>query len=298
MKFASILSAMENTVWPIVPEKMDSICGFLSLVASGLSIDAATLEAIAGDNRKQRTAAPIGSVGVLPVIGVISQRMDLITEFSGGTSTERLGREFDAMIKDPDISAIVMDIDSPGGNYYGTPEIARRIFEARGRKPIVAQVNSMAGSAAYWIASAADEVVVTPSGDLGSVGVLAVHYDMSEANAQEGIKPTYIHYGKYKVEGNSDYPLSAEAQDEIQRRVNEAGETFVAALAKYRGVGQSVVRNQYGQGRMFGANEAIERGMADRVDTLENTINRLIEKRSKTRGRKTVAARHRLALYS
>ena len=156
MKYPNIFAALENTVWAITPEKMDAICGFLDVAASGMTLDGETLERVAASNRQQRTASTTTSVGVLPIVGVISQRMDLLTEFSGGASTERLGRDFDALVKDPDVSAIILDIDSPGGNYYGTPELARKIYNARGTKPITAQVNSMAGSAAFWIAAAAD----------------------------------------------------------------------------------------------------------------------------------------------
>lgn len=296
MKYQRILSAVENTVWAIAPEKMETICGFLEAKASGLSIDAATMEKVAATNRKERTGTVTRSVGVLPVIGVVSQRMDLFMEFSGGVSTERLGREFDAMVNDESVGSIILDIDSPGGNFAGTPEIANKIFSARGKKPIVAQVNSMAGSAAFWIAAAADSIVVTPSGDIGSHGVLAVHYDRSVENELVGVKPTYIHYGRYKVEGNADEPLSTEARTEIQRRVDEAGEMFTADLARFRGVSKAVVRDRFGQGRMFGGKEAIERGMADREGTLEETIARLAEgKRIATR-RKVEADRRHLAL--
>lgn len=296
MKYQRILSAVENTVWAIAPEKMEMICGFLEAKASGLSIDAATMEKVAATNRKERTGTVTRSVGILPIIGVISQRMDLFMEFSGGVSTERLGREFDAMVADESVGSIILDIDSPGGNFAGTPEIADKIFKARGKKPIVAQVNSMAGSAAFWIAAACDEIIVTPSGDIGSHGVLAVHYDRSTENELVGVKPTYIHYGKYKVEGNADEPLSTEARTEIQRRVDQAGEMFTADLARFRGVLKSVVKDRFGQGRMFDGREAIERGMATGEGTMEDTIARLAAGKRASGRRKVAADRRRLAL--
>ena len=296
MKYQSIVTAVENTVWCIMPEKLEAICGFLEAKASGVTFDAETVERVAAANRQQRGGTVTRSVGVLPVVGVISQRMDLLTEFSGGVSTERLGQEFDAMVANKDVESIVLDIDSPGGNYYGTPEIAKKIYDARGTKPIIAQVNAMAGSAAFWIASAADEIVMTPSGDIGSHGVLAVHYDESALNETIGVKATYIHYGKYKVEGNSDEPLTDEARGEIQRRVDEAGENFTRALATYRGTTPQHVRDHFGQGRMFGAKEAIDRGMADRIGTLEETIARRAEGRRVKSRRRAEAARQRLNL--
>jgi signal peptide peptidase SppA len=296
-RYDAILSAVQGSLWPILPEKMDAMLGFLQLKAAGMMIDAATVEKVAAANRAEKRATISRSVAVLPIVGVIAQRMDMMSEFSGGISTERLGKELDALLNDPEVGAIVLDVDSPGGNYYGTPEVADKIFQARGQKPIVAIANSMAASAAYWIASAADELVVTPSGDVGSIGVLAVHYDYSAQNEELGVKPTYVTYGRYKAEFNSDAPLGLESLQELQRRVDDAGETFVKVVAKQRGVAPQVVRDKFGQGRMFGAKEAVDRGLADRIDTLEGTIARLAgTKKAAGAGRKAAIERQRLSL--
>lgn len=296
-RYDSILSAVQGALWPILPAKMDAMLGFLEMKAAGLMVDAATIEKVAANNRAERKTVVSQSVGVLPMVGVISQRMDMMSEFSGGVSTERLGKEFDALVNDPEVGAIILNVDSPGGNYYGTPEMASKVLAARGSKPIVAVANSMAASAAYWIASAADELVVTPSGDVGSIGVLAVHYDYSAMNEDLGVKATYVTYGAHKAEFNEDTPLAPESLQELQRRVNEAGETFVKAVAQHRGIAQKAVRENFGDGRMFGAKEAVERGMADRIDTLEATISRLAgSKKAGNNGRKVSVARQRLAL--
>jgi signal peptide peptidase SppA len=296
-RYDAILAAFNNSIWPILPEKMDALVALLEVKAAGLAIDAATVERVAAQNRSASRAQVTRSVAVLPVCGVICQRMDLMSEFSGGCSTERLGKDLDALLKDDEVGCIVLDVDSPGGNYCGTPELAEKIFQARGQKPIVAVANSMAASAAYWIASACDELVVTPSGEVGSIGVLAVHYDRSAANEEEGVKPTYVTYGKYKAEFNPDNPLSDEALKELQSRVDDAGETFIKAVAKQRGCSQTKVREEFGQGRMCLAAEAVRRGMADRVDTLEATVARLSgARKAKTGKAKAAAERQRLAL--
>jgi signal peptide peptidase SppA len=298
-RYDSILTAVRGSLWLILPEKMDSILGFLDAKASGITLDAATVERIAATNRTEKRSVISNSVAVVPVFGVVAQRLDMMSEFSGGVSTERLGQDIAALVADPEVGAIVLNIDSPGGNYYGTPEVASKIMAARGTKPIVAVANSMAASAAYWIASAADEIVVTPSGDVGSVGVLAVHYDNSAMNEKIGSKPTYITYGTHKAEFSSNAPLSSDAAEELQRRVDQAGETFVKAVAKQRGVAPQVVRDKFGQGRMFGAQEAVERGMADRIGTLEATIARLAgTRKASSSGRRTEIERQRLALKS
>ena len=296
-RYNAIFRALSGSLWPILPEKMDAILGFLELKAAGLMVDAATIEKVAASNRDERKPQRTSSVAVLPICGVIAQRMDMLGEFSGGCSSARVGRDFDALVNDPECGAIVLDVDSPGGNYYGTQELADKIFAARGQKPICAVANSLAASAAYWIASAADELSVTPSGDVGSIGVLSVHYDCSAANEDLGVKPTYVTYGRYKAEFTQDAPLSSEALSELQAKVDAAGETFVRAVARARGVAPQVVREKFGQGRMFGGKEAIERGMADRVETLESAVARLSgNKKAGKGGRKAELERQRLAL--
>jgi len=278
------LATLRNTVWAIVPEALDAICE--AEATGGPSIDLQVAH-------KPRSS---GTVGVVPVFGMLDNRMSFLMALFGGTSTEQVSASFDLLLKNPDVGSIVLEFDSPGGSIYGIPELATKIHDARGTKPIVAQVNAMCGSAAFWLASACDEIVVTPSGDIGSHGVLAVHYDKSEANEKEGVKPNYIQYGKYKTECSSDAPLTEEAHEELQRRVDQVGEMFTKALAKNRGVSASVVRDRFGQGRMFGASDAIQRGMADREATLEATITRLASgSRAKSRRRAEVG-RRRLAL--
>jgi len=157
----------------------------------------------------------------------------------------------------------------------GTKELADKIHAARGGKPIVAVANAYAASAAYYLAAATDEVVVTPTGQVGSIGTMAVHVDQSGLNEQVGLKPTYIHYGENKVRGNPDTPLDDESREEIQKMVDTYGRQFEADVAAYRGQTVAVVRSEFGQGSMFTAKEAVSAGLADRVDTLEATLERL-----------------------
>ncbi len=287
-----------GSLWPILPEKMDAMLSVIESHAAGFRIDDATAEKLTAANRSRQSAQVQRNIAVLPVVGVLSQRMGLMSAMSGGTSTERLGREFDALVADSSVDAIVLNVDSPGGNYYGTPELASKILAARGSKPIVAVANSQAASAAYWIASAADEIVVTPSGDVGSIGILAVHQDMSAANEKIGIKPTYVTYGRHKAEMNPDGPPSTEALDELQRQVDDAGRTFEKAVAAQRGTSAKIVHDTFGQGRMFAAKEAVAKGMADRIGTLEAEVDRLATAQRLRRGRRATAQRHRLNLSS
>lgn len=216
-------------------------------------------------------------VAVLGVIGVISQRAAQVDDMSGpgGTSVERLTARFRSAVNDGNVKAIVFDVDSPGGGVYGVQELADEIRSARGTKPIVAVANSLAASAAYWLASAADELVVVPSGEVGSIGVYAAHEDMSAALEAEGVKVTLVSAGKFKTEGNPFEPLSEEGRSAIQGRVEDYYQAFVRAVAKGRGVAPEDVRKGFGQGRVVGAKQAVDEKMADRIDTLDETIRRV-----------------------
>jgi signal peptide peptidase SppA len=155
------------------------------------------------------------------------------------------------------------------------PELASEIMAARGSKPIIAQANPMAASGAYWIASACDELVVTPSGDVGSIGVYTAHQDVSALQEKMGVKTTLVSAGEYKVERNPFQPLSDDAQAEMQARVDTIYESFVQAVADGRGVDAETVTNDFGKGRMMLAAQAVKAGMADSVGTFDETLARL-----------------------
>jgi len=295
-----ILTEARTSVWLIRPDKLDAIMSMLESRADGIQASADTLRAFAIDNHDKRqtrlegvTAAAMKSgnkngpkaIGVLPILGSIVQRGNMFTEASGTASTDMIGRQFDALLENEAVGTIVLDIDSPGGTVYGVPELAHKIQAGRDRKPIVAVANAEAASAAYWLASAASEIVVTPSGNVGSVGAYAMHIDASKLNETMGIKPTYISYGKFKTEGNPDEPLADETRAEIQARVDRYGRMFEQALAANRGVTLAAVQETYGQGRMLDADAAKKAGMVDRVESFEATIARLLSDRPKVKRR-------------
>jgi signal peptide peptidase SppA len=216
-------------------------------------------------------------VAVLPLFGTIFPRANLFTDISGATSTEMFGKRFNELCCDPSVGAIVIDVDSPGGQVPGVAELSAKIFEARGCKPIVAVANYLMASAAYWIGTAADRVVVSPSAQVGSIGVFAMHEDISMAMEMEGVKVSLISDGKYKTEGNPYEPLSQGARDAIQASVSLVYERFIGAVANNRGVDAATVRSGFGEGRCVSADEAVAMGMADEVGTLEDVIEDLLE---------------------
>jgi signal peptide peptidase SppA len=274
MKYAHILLAVTEERWAIREDKLQAIIEFLEAQARGVKFSAEEIEARITNQRAQEAAKQGGAVAILPLRGVIANRMGMMDDISGGTSSERFGQLFQSAVRDSGIKAIVLDVDSPGGAVSGSDELSSMIFAARGTKPIVAHVNAQAASAAYWIASAADEVVVTPSGGVGSIGVFGVHDDVSQALDKLGVKKTLISAGKFKTAGNPYEPLAEDARARIQASVNVAYDSFVRAIARNRNVSLATVRDGFGQGGMVDAEPAVAEGMADRVGTLEETLNR------------------------
>lgn len=275
-----ILQAFTEKPWAILPSKLAVLEEIVYRHVSGEKLSAEEVqERIHGAARPaDRNVAVTGSpkmVAILPLFGTIFPRANMMTDVSGATSADRFGAKLSALVDDPEIGAIVLDVNSPGGQVNGIADVANRIFEARGKKPIVAVANHLMASAAYWIGSAADEIVATPDAEVGSVGVFAVHQDISKKLEQDGIKVTFIKEGKYKTEGNPYEPLSDEARAVIQSSVTEAYDNFINSLARNRNVKASDVRNGYGEGRVVGAQQAIRLGMADRIETIDQTVERL-----------------------
>lgn len=274
MKYMNVLMACAAEPWAMEKNKLVTVANFLRFKAQGGHYSAEEVQSRITRKREKEIQKSEGSIGILPIQGVIGERMNLLDDISGGTSTELISQQFRAMLNDSSIKAIILDINSPGGVARSVEEIGQEIYDARGIKPIVAQVNTCAASAAYWIAAQADEIVVTPSGWAGSIGVYTIHEDISEMLAKEGIKETLIYAGEFKVLGNEFEPLSDEAKSVMQQRVDELAASFVRAVARGRKVSLSQVNERFGQGLMFNADELVDRGMADKVAPMSETLAR------------------------
>lgn len=215
------------------------------------------------------------NVQVISVVGAIANRAQSL-----GVGAMEVGQRLDAAVADARVDAIVLDIDSPGGTVTGVPELAAKVRAAREVKPVVAVANGMMASAAYWIGSQASEVVASPSSDVGSIGVFAVHEDWSKWLEAEGVVVTEIAAGKYKTEGAPWKPLDAEGEEFFRTHVAEVYEWFVRDVAAGRGDTPANVRTGYGEGRVLTAKDAKAAGLVDRIETLDETIGRLTAGRS------------------
>ena len=231
--------------------------------------------AMVADQSPKQIRAVKGKVGVIPVYGPIDQRMSLGLMKAGGTSCEQVGAALDAMLNEASIGAIVLQVDSPGGSSSGLEELSDKIYAARDVKPIYAVADSLAASAAYWMASSASMLLCTPGGYVGSVGVYMLHVDESESMKQEGISVTMVSAGKYKTERAPVSPLSKDALDNMQDEVDAIYEKFCGAVARNRGITAGEVKRTYGEGRVLNADDADDAEMIDRVITFEELIGKL-----------------------
>jgi signal peptide peptidase SppA len=222
-------------------------------------------------------------IAVLPIHGALEARPSLIGELLGMSSYERIGRHFDMLMAEDSVTSIILDLCTPGGSVYGCAELANKFYLARGKKRdgVIAVANPLAASGGYWLGAAADRFVVVPSGDVGSVGVIAQHIDFSQALEKEGAKATVIRSSQspYKGEGNDVEPLSDEARTHLQARADSIHQQFAADLAKFRGVSVEYVNEHFGQGRVVSARKAMAVGMVDRIDTLDGIAQKLLEGR-------------------
>lgn len=219
-----------------------------------------------------------GSVAVIPLQGVLRQKGSTFMDElfgDGGGSTDRFAANINKLAADASVGTIVIDCHSPGGEVFGTQEAADAVFAARQKKPVLAVVNSLSASAAYWIASQATEIIGSPSSLTGSIGVFAMHEDISQMAENAGVKVTFISAGKFKTEGNQFQPLTEDAKAAIQKTIDQHYSAFVGAVARGRKASQTSVRDGMGQGRVLTAKDALAAGMIDRVGTMQDLMGSL-----------------------
>jgi len=270
LKLANVRAAMAAAPWAILPSKLDELMAVVNVHAAGGSLPpradpyAARRDATRGATR--------GAIAVVPIYGALVPRAGMMTDMSGATSAESIAQQVSAAAADPNVGTILLDIDSPGGSVSGIAEAGAQIAAASAQKKVVAVVNGMAASAAYWLASQASEIVASPSSMSGNIGVIMTHTDTSKADAEEGVSYQVISAGKYKAEGANGQPLSDDAVAALQSMVDDFYGQFVGAVAAGRGVSVAAVKSGFGEGRILTATQALAAGVVDRIGTLESVL--------------------------
>lgn len=261
-----VVSAITQQPWAITPEGLDLVLGIAQRHISNP-------QAVLASPTERRESGKIrmrDGVAVLSVMGPIFPRADFFTEISGATSIETLALRLGEALAADDVKGIVLHIDSPGGQITGVHEFASQIFAARNTKPVVAYVSGMCASAAYWLGSAAQRVVADETAELGSIGVVCTWTDDKEARKSKGLTDYEV------VSSQSPHkrldPTSEKGRSALQRRLDEYADIFIADVAHHRGKRASTVAEQFGQGGMMLAAEAVKVGMADEIGSLEDVI--------------------------
>lgn len=280
---SALVIEAEGHVWAVRPELLAVIRDLHGRVASDMVLT--QLQEAQSLSTSRSKAQVASGVAVLPLKGMLTPTPSLLALLFGGGGSGLIGfrSQLKAAAADPEVKSIVLDVDSPGGYVDLIPEIAADIRKAGDQKPIVAVANTMAASAAYWLASQAHEVVVSPSAEVGSIGVYQIHMDKSGALEQAGFSPTIIKAGKYKIESNPYQPLTADGIAQMQESVDDYYGMFTSDVAAGRGVPVEDVQAGYGEGRVLTAKRAKSAGLADRVATLDETVARLSSGRARVR---------------
>lgn len=205
----------------------------------------------------------VAGVACIEICGTLVQKLGELRPYSGMTGYDGIRQNFLTALHDPDVKAIVLSIDSPGGEVAGCFDLVDMIYGARGQKPVWAILNESAYSAAYALASAADRIIVPRTGGVGSVGVLWMHVDWSKAITAAGLQVTFVTYGSQKADGAAELPLSPEALERFQADINAMGDLFVETVARNRNIAADNVRST--QAGCFMGSLGIDRGLADAV---------------------------------
>jgi signal peptide peptidase SppA len=300
MRLHHLVRYLSTNVWAIEPSFLAAGQQLIREALRGRSFTGLELHAELGipspdEDRVATRAQAAGQarIAVVPIMGVIEDHASSL-----GTSARQIDAAFSQALASRKVDAILFDVDSPGGVVTLVPELADKIATARGRgtKPMLAFNGGLMASAAYWIGAAAGEIMVTPSGQAGSIGVFTWHEDWSRHLQNEGIDITEFSAGKFKTEGAPWKPLTEEAAADIQASVERAYGWFVKSVAANRRDTQTAVREGYGRGRMLGADQVLAANLADRIGTFEEAVERLAGQVQRQSGRRGTAQARELDL--
>jgi len=247
----------------VARSKLDVILGALGPRLDGQSISFDGDAASTGD-----VVVTTDGIAIVPVIGTLVARSGYLGAASGLTAYSDIAETIEAAATDPGIRAILLDVDSSGGEVGGLFDLVDHIQAIRAQcgKPIWAVADEAALSAAYAIACTADRIYVTQTGEIGSIGVVAVHRDESGADAQAGLAWTFVHAGARKVDGNPHQPLSDSARASLQADVDALYGRFVDLVAKCRRKSPEAIRST--EAAVYRGDQAVAAGLADKVGTL------------------------------
>jgi signal peptide peptidase SppA len=251
--------------WAITETAMQTI---LSVAARENESPEAVASKLGRELQNTYNATERDGVAILPVTGPLFRYANIFTSISGATSYELIAKDFRIALDNPQIKAIILDIDSPGGEVNGVSELSSMIHEARGKKPIIAYASGDAASGAYWIASAADEIVVSETSALGSIGVVGMYRADDENNKTIEIVSSQSPHKRLDVS-------SDEGRIRLQARIDSMADVFINAIARHRNIDPQIILSDYGGGDVMIGQNAVLAGLADRIGSLDHLLQEL-----------------------
>lgn len=224
-------------------------------------------------------------IAIIPILGTLVRRSSYIGAASGLTSYHEIEAMAEQAFSDPMVKAVLLEIDSSGGEAGGVFDLAQRLrtLAQTSGKPLWAIADEAALSAAYAIACAADRLWLTRTAEVGSIGVVAVHVDESVADAKAGMTYTFLHAGAHKVDGHPHAPLPAPVAADIQTDIDQLHDQFIALVAGFRRLTPEVIRDT--EARVYRGEAALQAGLADQIGTTREALTALQRQLALSAGR-------------
>lgn len=271
--------------WAITDAAFEQILSVYHRHARGELPDIKAIEANLGRplRNEQKPYLTVNRNAIVSMSGTLAKKMNLFQAVSGGSSTEVLKSQLAKAFDDQDVDRILLDTDSPGGSVEGIQELAHFIFENRNTKPVWAISNEFMASGAVWVGAAAERVILaSPTTQIGSIGVIAMHTDETKRETELGYTNTIIKAGKWKAARNSYKALGKDEHDYLQAQIDEFYRLFVEDVALFRDTPTKTVLDQMADARMFIGRQAIDAGLADEIATLDDLVASVVEPSSVT----------------
>lgn len=261
----NVLTAIYQTYWAMTPERIATL---VEVARRENTFDPSAIQKRPGPRLDGRyNVTERDGIATLNITGPVVRYSSFFADVSGLTSMELATRAFVGLVEDEAVKAIILDINSPGGEVDGTEEFSRAIFDARGRKPIVAVASGDMASAAYWIGSAADEIVASRTSLLGSIGVRAV---IPKKDTKFEVEIVSSNAPRKDMD-----PETESGRADILAVLDGLEASFLEDVARNRGVSVEVVKRDFGQGGVFVGTAAVNAGLADRIATFDEIHDEL-----------------------
>ena len=255
--------------WAMEPDSLKSLCR----VKDFKSLSSKAKKRL----NNTRTVSIRDGTAIIPIQGPITARSDIFTLLFGGTSLSDLAQDFQTALDDDQVKAILLDVDSSGGVAVGPLEMAEIIFNARTKKPVWSYVGRNGCSAAYWLASATEKIIVNPSALIGSIGVVTT-IPVQEQPDSEGYKNIEIVSSNAKQKRPD--PRTDEGMSEIKRELDDLESQFIESVSRCRGIAINKIKSDFGQGGILIGKNAVASGMADELGNYEDALAKLNQKTS------------------